>query len=105
MKAHDAVAVAALRSALGAIDNAEAPGSDHAPAVEAGVIAGGVRGLGAGDVARRELTTRDLELILHREVTERTSAAAEYLAAGREELAAALAAEALVIEGVLDEES
>jgi uncharacterized protein len=54
MKARDQRAVAALRSALAAIDNAEAveaAGEGHPPGE--GRIAGAVLGVGAAEVARR----------------------------------------------------
>lgn len=101
MKARDSAAVAALRSVLGAIDNADAPDSDSAPEVQAGVIAGGVVGLGAGEVARRELSTVELEAILHREVAERRAAVIGYRAGGQADAASTLEAEALVIDALL----
>gem|GEM_PF-809311 len=55
MKARDAVAVGALRAVIAAIDNAEAADPAHAPAQQPGPIAGGVKGLGAGEVPRRTL--------------------------------------------------
>jgi len=101
MKVRDRVAMSALRSALGAIDNAEATGADVPPAVESGVIAGGVGGLGAGEVARRDLSPADLAAVLHDEVTDRRTAANEYRTIGQDDAAAALDAEAEIIETVL----
>lgn len=58
MKARDAVAVAALRSALGALDNAEAVDADLAPQSSVGHprLAGTVSGLRAAEVERRSLS-------------------------------------------------
>lgn len=50
MRERQADAVAALRETLAAIDNAEAIDASAAPPVQHGVIAGGVAGLGAGEV-------------------------------------------------------
>jgi uncharacterized protein len=102
MKRRDAAAVGALRTALGAIDNAEAVDPSGAPPVQAGVIAGGVAGLGAGDVARRELDEDDIAGIVRAEVAERLAAAAEYDDAGQGERADRLRAEAAALTAVLD---
>ena len=93
--------MSALRSILGAIDNAEAADPDAAPDVEAGAIAGGVAGLGAGEVARRQLSAADLVAVLREESSERRTAAGEYREIGQIDAAAALDAEADVIEGFL----
>jgi len=98
MKVRDKTAMSALRSILGAIDNAEAADADAAPEVEAGVIAGGVAGLGAGEVARRQLSAADLVAVLCEESSDRRTAAAEYREIGQVDAAAALDAEADVIE-------
>lgn len=100
-KARDAAAVAALRSALAAIDNAEAvppPASSGPPALNAHV-AGTAGGLGAGEAARAELTEARMREIVAGEVAERREAAETYEARGRREAAAALRAEAEVLAG------
>jgi uncharacterized protein len=80
MKARDRRAVTVLRSALAAIDNAEAvdtakgpPGEGH-PAGE-GEIAGAAIGVGAAEAARRTLTPAETEAIVRAEVDERQTAA------------------------------
>ncbi len=80
LRARDPVAVAALRSALAAIENAEAPASGTVPPSTAGSahIAGSVAGLGATEVPRRRLSDADLQMIIATEVAERRAAAAEY---------------------------
>ena len=58
LKARDAVAVSALRSALAAIENAGAVDPGHAPPPGSGPIAGAVDGLGAAEVERRPVDVR-----------------------------------------------
>jgi uncharacterized protein len=98
MKARDAAAVAALRSALAAIDNAEAiegrPASASASMSTGGVIAGAAPGLGAGEAERLDLSERQIVDIVRAEVADRRSAAAGYERAGQPDRAARLTAEA-----------
>ena len=98
MKARDKPATNALRSALGAIDNAEAADETAAPAIEAGRIAGGVAGLGAGEVARRELTSDELVAIVRHEIADRHAAASELEGLGAHDRAALLRGEAAVLQ-------
>src|SRR5262245_1831305 len=86
LKARDRVAVAALRSALGAIDNAQAVEAPPAP-LSGGVIAGAVTGLGAGEAPRRELSECDIAAIVRGEVADRRAAAEDYERAGRLDVA------------------
>lgn len=83
-------AAAVLRETLAAIDNAEAVDTRAAPPVQHGVIAGGVPGLGAGDVPRRRLGPDEVAAIIEREIAERWKAADTYDALGRTDDAAAL---------------
>jgi uncharacterized protein YqeY len=99
LKARDRVAVTALRSALAAIDNAEAvpvdlpldsvTGNEH--------VAGSATGLGTAEAERRHLTEADLRSIVENEVQERSVAAQEYEQLGRNDLAERLRAEAEVL--------
>lgn len=84
MKARDAVAVAALRSALAAIDNAEAVDAAQASQPDAGHrrLAGTVRGLRAAEVARRRLGAAEMDDLVGAEAAERHTAAGEYERAG-----------------------
>jgi uncharacterized protein YqeY len=91
LKARDAGAVSALRSAMGAISNAEAvapaarpagPGSAH--------FAGTVAGLGAGEAQRHLLTEAGAAAIVRQEAAEREAAASEYERGGRAAEAARL---------------
>jgi uncharacterized protein len=77
LKAQDRVAIAALRSALAAIENAEAPAADQAglATADSAHVAGSVVGLGAAEVPRRQLTESDLRAIVEAEVQQRLVAA------------------------------
>lgn len=96
MKARDRVTVAAVRSALAAIDNAHAVEAPPAPR-PGGAIAGAVTGLGAGDATRRDLSEGDIAAIVRAEVTDRRTAALEDEGAGQVDAAARLTAEADVL--------
>ena len=67
-KDRDATRIAALRSALGAIDNAETPDEVRIEAASSGKIAGSVAGLGAAEVPRRELSDKQIRDLLQAEV-------------------------------------
>jgi uncharacterized protein YqeY len=98
MKARDSHRVAALRSALSAIANAEAVA---APATAASLspspIAGAVSGLGAGEVARQELSDEEVIAVVRSEFDKRSAGAAEFEDLGRDDHAAQLRAEAAVL--------
>src|SRR6478609_309078 len=104
MKARDTVATAALRSALGAIDNAEAVAVEG-PADYGdggmGEIGLGEVGLGVAEVPRRMLSDGDVAAILRAEIAERAAEAVEYDGCGQPERAAQLRAEANVIAALL----
>jgi uncharacterized protein YqeY len=97
MKQRDSVAVAALRSALAAIDNAEAVEISQFSSVEAPL-----RGLGAGDVARRHLSAQEMDDIVRAELSERLEAAATYDRGGQQTHAERLRRESDVIAAHLD---
>jgi uncharacterized protein YqeY len=100
MKAGDRVTVAALRSALAAIENAEAV--DRGEAADRGLAIGQIPvGAGAAEAERRLLTEADTERIVRVEIDEREAAARGYDAAGQPERAARLRAEALVLATLL----
>jgi hypothetical protein len=103
MKARDMTAVAALRSALGAIDNAEAVDAARAASVTVGdsEIANAAIGLGAGDVDRRALTETQIADIVRAEISDRRAAAAEYERAGQYDHAGRLRGEADVLAAYL----
>ncbi len=108
MKRRDTVAVAALRSALAEIANAEAvdlagtatPARAMASASEH--VAGAAVGLGAAEVERRVLTEAETIAIVVADAAERERAADEYDRAGRAADAARLRAEAAVLRSVVE---
>ena len=101
-KDRDAVRVSALRSALSAIDNAEAvPPATPVDAPSSGTIAGGVVGLGAAEAARRALSDEQIRAVMRTEIDERETAAAEVAAGGHVRHAATLREEAAVLSHLL----
>lgn len=103
IRARDRVATAALRSALAAIDDAEAvdPAAAGVSVVAHERIAGTVGGLGAGEVARAAVSEEEVRAVVEREIAERRHAAETYAAHGRETEAERLSAEADVLAAAL----
>jgi hypothetical protein len=101
VKARNAAAAAPLRSAIGAIDNAQAVQRPDDSPPQGGKVARSH--LGVADVARRELSTDEVIEILRAEIADRTSAAADYERMGRGDQATSLRAEAAVLISFLDE--
>ena len=109
MKARDQQAVAALRSTLARIDNAEAVDADGLdaealdaePALYSGeghpAVAGGVLGVGAADVDRRVLTPEEMAAIVRDDVEEREIAAEVLERVGRPDHAERLRAQAKLL--------
>jgi uncharacterized protein len=107
LKSRDTIAVSALRSAIGAIGNAEAPAAGTAsPATASGPhFAGTAAGLGAGETQRRRLSGAHIDEIVRAEISERQAAARQYEQAGHADRAARLRNEAHVLMAVvLDED-
>lgn len=96
IKSRDKVAVAALRSTLAAIDNAEAVHIPQ-PAGEQLAIEQLRIGVGSAEVARRELTEAQIEGIVRGELAEREAAARDYQRVGRIEHAERLRGEIRVL--------
>lgn len=99
MKERDMPSVRAIRSALGAIDNAEAVDSTVEPErIDAeSTIAGAVAGGGSTEVRRQTLDEDAVTALLLAEATDRLAAADEYSTAGATERAELLRAEAATI--------
>jgi uncharacterized protein YqeY len=109
LRDRDMAAASALRSALAAIGNAEAVGVAQAAAPAEGAgggaragsgsehVAGAAAGLGAAEVARRELSEAELARIVAAEVAERVAAADGYEHAGHADRAERLRREADVL--------
>ncbi len=106
MKARDMAAVKAIRSVLGAIDNAEAVEmSIDADRIDDGVhIAGAVAGAGAAEARRRDLTEADIVGVIRSEIDDRLDAATEYDTTGAAgvDRAALLRAEAATLAAFVD---
>ena len=104
LKARDAAAIAALRSALAAIDNAEAVPSHQTPTAADSWehVAGSVAGLRTTEGERRVLTPAQLDDIVRAEITDRREAADTYTHAGRHERAEELRRQADVLADMLD---
>jgi uncharacterized protein len=102
MKARDRDAVAALRSALAAIENAEAVAPPPAAPLQDGVIPRATAGLGSGEARRIDLSDEQVAAIVRAELDERRSAADDYAGAGQAERAARLTAEADALARHLD---
>ncbi|MDG4825936.1 hypothetical protein O7635_29155 [Asanoa sp. WMMD1127] len=99
LRARDAVAAGALRSAIAAIDNAEAvdAGPDRF-----GTEPLGVPGVGAAEVARRPLDGAEVQRIVRAEAADRLAAAAHYELAGRSDAAARMRAGAELLTAIAD---
>lgn len=102
MRARDSSAVSLWRETLSALDQAEAVDVELAPTADVGPIAGAVRGLGAGEVARRSLGPGDVEQVLRRELAERRGAADELARLGKSDDAARLKGQAALLERLLE---
>ncbi len=99
MRARDRVAVAALRSALSAVANAEAVAIDTMP--RAGAAEASAVGAGAADAPRRELTEPDVRAVVAAELAEHERASAHLGDAGRPDEAQRVAAQAAVLRELL----
>ena len=86
--------VAALRSALTALDNAGAVEVPASRVEGAEHIAGATTGVGSADIARRVLTENDVRAILRSRIEEHSRAANEYTRIGRDDIAERLQSEA-----------
>lgn len=98
MRARDPDAVAVLRTAIAAIDNAEAiaaPGT--APAATSAHIAGARAGLGAAEAARKQLTGDELQVILRGQLAEYVREAGRYAGHGQETAAERLRNQAALL--------
>jgi uncharacterized protein YqeY len=106
LRARDTIAVSALRSALGAIGNAEAVEPGAAPPTGSGSphVAGTVAGLGAAEAPRRSLSAAEIEQIVRAEAAERERAARDYERAGHADRAGRLRREARLLLAVLTDD-
>jgi uncharacterized protein len=100
MKARDSDTVAALRTAMAAIDNAEAVPAP-APLPGSARIAGARSGAGSTEAARRVLTGGELDGILRAQVAGRLQESGRYEALGQADAAGRLRRQAAAIEPYL----
>jgi uncharacterized protein len=101
LRARDAPAVAALRSALAAVANAQAVPAPDRAGRGLGIGPDTALGVGTVEVPRRELTSAQVAAIVRAEVEDRRAAARGYAEHGRPERARRLRAEADALEAVL----
>jgi uncharacterized protein len=104
MRERDRDSVRVLRTVLSAIANGEAqPDLDETPVSQRseGPIAGAAEGLGAGEVARRQLGEQDIRAIVAAERDERLLAAEDLAGRGESGAADGLRAEAALLERYL----
>lgn len=104
LRARDKDTARVLRTVLAAIANAEAqPDPDETPTSlrSDGAIAGAASGVGAADVARRELDEDEVRAIVAGERDERLVSAEDVAARGAVDAADALRAEAALLEPYL----
>jgi len=101
LKARQPHVVSAMRSAISAIDNAEAVqlDPDANPARNVDPLGGS---FGSGEVPRRTLSSDEIRSILQAEADERTAQAGAYRSLGRQDEAYRLVQEAAAIQGHLD---
>ncbi len=108
MLAKDEVAVSALRSALGALANAEAvplhPDGAGSQAPTHPRLAGTTVGVGAAEVDRRPLGDDEQRRVVQAEINERLAAASQSDLGGRPDHGLRLRAEAEVLAAVLNDE-
>lgn len=98
MKAQRREEMAALRSLIAAVDNAESvEPSPQPPRTTGAYVAGSPHGLRAADAARRSLSERDVQRIIESELWERDAQAERLELLGRTEEASRLRSEAEVI--------
>jgi uncharacterized protein YqeY len=99
MKARDEITVAALRSAIAAIDNAEAVpvSSGRAPNTGSRFVAGAAEGVRSAEAPRLVLGEDEVEAIIRAQADERLAAGDQYDALGEGERAERLRSEAAVL--------
>jgi hypothetical protein len=98
MKQRDPTAVTALRTALSAIDNAEAVARPEPPSEDgSGAIAGPAHGVGRSEALRRNLTEGEILDVVVDQIDERDHAADEYERLGQFDRANLLRDEAAVL--------
>lgn len=104
MRARDREAVSVLRTAVAAIENAEAvPVAEASSPLTSGDVAGAALGLGAGETPRRVLDDTAERSVVEAEVRSLAEAEQLYAGTGDRDRARRAAAGAALLEGVLAE--
>jgi hypothetical protein len=104
MRERDRAATSALRSAVAAIENAEAvPVVDRPTVATSADVAGAALGIGAAEAERLVLDATDERRVVAAELVALAEAEAAYAAAGDTERATAASAGARVLRDVLDD--
>lgn len=104
MKDRDRIATSAYRTAMAALDNAEAVDAGTAAPVttpHGEPVAGAAPGVGATEVAREVLSEQQARAVLLREIIEHRRAADDFAGAGRPADALRLWAQADLLQAVL----
>lgn len=104
MKDRDRIATDAYRTALAALDNAEAVDAATtatATATDTGMIAGAAPGAGATEADRNQLSEQEVRAVLLREIVEHRRAADDFAGAGRPADALRLWAQADLLQAIL----
>jgi uncharacterized protein YqeY len=97
MRGRDHAATAAIRSLVGALDNAEAVGAPERSSIDPPLV-----GHGAGAAPRRVLVAANVRRLLDREIIDRDDAVREYRQLGQDDAAERLDAEAAVLRRYVD---
>jgi uncharacterized protein len=88
LKARDTDAMAALRTAIAAIDNAQAvPAAGLNPPAASAHVAGARRGVGSTEAARRQLSSSELRDLLRDQIAEHAREADRYADLGQADAA------------------
>ena len=88
LKARDTDAMAVLRTAIAAIDNAQAvPAAGLSPPAASAHVAGARRGVGSTEAARRQLSGSDLRDLLRDQIAEHAREADRYADLGQADAA------------------
>jgi hypothetical protein len=105
MRDRDRQLAGGIRSALAALENAEAVPVDRDGGTTAASehVAGGAVGVGSGEAPRRQLSDEEERGLVEREVAELRQSAATLAEAGQDERSAELTRIAETVEQLLDE--
>ncbi|GAB3068190.1 hypothetical protein GCM10027053_35450 [Intrasporangium mesophilum] len=102
LRGRDRAGAATLRSAIGALENAEAvPTSGDLASTTSSHVAGAALGLGAAEAERRVLTDADERAVVADEIEALRAAADEYTRVGAADRAAEARAAAQLLDDVL----